>query len=189
MVPELVGEVTRWMERARRGDDEAIARLWNRCHPLLERRARRMLGECPDPDVAIEVASSAFLVLYRGLASGRYHGVRNRRELWALLGVILHHKAQEYRRHQGRERRGGGWTRLALESTAEVSAAGADVSLSRLVIADLMALLPDEEHRLIASGKLEGYTTEEIAKTLNCSESTVKRKLDLIRECWIRHVS
>ena len=36
----------------------------------------------------------------------------------------------------------------------------------------------------IALRKLEGYTTEEIAGQLGCAQSTVERRLRLIRHLW-----
>jgi DNA-directed RNA polymerase specialized sigma24 family protein len=48
-----------------------------------------------------------------------------------------------------------------------------------------LAVLP-EDLRRIALWKLEGFTNEEIAGAdkLNCSERTVERKLNLIRQKW-----
>jgi len=44
--------------------------------------------------------------------------------------------------------------------------------------------LPDESLRLIALLRLEGYTNEEIASSLDCAARSVHRKLERIRLLW-----
>ena len=64
----------------------------------------------------------------------------------------------------------------------------------------LVAMVVDEYRRLrdglrndslrqVLDLRLEGYTREEIAERLGCSERTVKRKLELIREAWLEEES
>ena len=48
----------------------------------------------------------------------------------------------------------------------------------------LLAKLPDQTLRKIAIAKMEGYSTEEIAKTVGVAIRTIQRKLELIRACW-----
>jgi DNA-directed RNA polymerase specialized sigma24 family protein len=48
----------------------------------------------------------------------------------------------------------------------------------------LMGRLPNAEVRTVALRKLEGYTNAEIAKRLSCAESTVERRLRVIRTLW-----
>jgi hypothetical protein len=48
----------------------------------------------------------------------------------------------------------------------------------------LFALLDKSELRTVALWKMEGYTTEEIARKLDCTPRTVFRKLDIIRGLW-----
>jgi len=38
----------------------------------------------------------------------------------------------------------------------------------------------------VATWRMEGYATEEIAARLGCTTRTVQRKLDLIRRAWLR---
>jgi DNA-directed RNA polymerase specialized sigma24 family protein len=44
--------------------------------------------------------------------------------------------------------------------------------------------LPEPDLRRVALLKLEGYTNHEISETLECSDRSVERKLNLIRERW-----
>jgi DNA-binding NarL/FixJ family response regulator len=48
----------------------------------------------------------------------------------------------------------------------------------------LLARLADPRLRRVAEWKMEGYTNSEIARELGCVESTVERKLQLIRRIW-----
>ena len=48
----------------------------------------------------------------------------------------------------------------------------------------LFGSLTDESLRVVALLKLEGYSNEEIAKSLDCALRTVERKLDVIRKRW-----
>jgi DNA-directed RNA polymerase specialized sigma24 family protein len=47
-----------------------------------------------------------------------------------------------------------------------------------------MAILTDDQMRLIARRRLEGYKNAEIAKELGIIERTVERRLWLIRSLW-----
>src|SRR4029079_8585556 len=48
----------------------------------------------------------------------------------------------------------------------------------------LLDLLGDEGLRSVALWKMEGYTNAEIATRLGCVESTVERRLKVIRSLW-----
>ena len=49
----------------------------------------------------------------------------------------------------------------------------------------LFGSLGDESLRVVALMKLEGFSNEEIARSLDCSVRTVERKLDLVRKRWL----
>lgn len=52
----------------------------------------------------------------------------------------------------------------------------------------LLDALADDDQRAIAVWKLEGYTNAEIATRLDCTRTTVQRKLLLIQARWERYV-
>ncbi len=64
------------------------------------------------------------------------------------------------------------------EPTPEVVATTTDE------IRRLFGLLPDESLRLVALLKMEGYTNDEIATSLDCALRSVERKLERIRNLW-----
>ncbi len=52
-----------------------------------------------------------------------------------------------------------------------------------------LELLRDENLRQVALLILEGWSTEEIAAKLECSDRTVERKRKLIRKAWEKEMS
>jgi DNA-directed RNA polymerase specialized sigma24 family protein len=48
----------------------------------------------------------------------------------------------------------------------------------------LLDLLGDEQLRMIAVGKMEGYTNPELAEQIGCALPTVERRLRVIRKLW-----
>ncbi len=48
-------------------------------------------------------------------------------------------------------------------------------------ITRLLNLLDDDALQQLALAKMEGYTNQEMAKKMNCSERTIERRLKLIR--------
>ncbi len=48
----------------------------------------------------------------------------------------------------------------------------------------LLGMLKDETYRNVAVWKMEGFTSEEIGKRLNCSTRTVADRLAVIRKTW-----
>ena len=48
----------------------------------------------------------------------------------------------------------------------------------------LLGHLPDDMCRDIVQWKLEGHTDQQIARRLNCSRSTIQRRLRMVRSIW-----
>ncbi len=189
--------VTKWMNELAHGDELAAQRLWEHYGERLVRLARRKLGGARR-GVADEedVMLSAFNSLCEGFAAGCFPWVTDRHDLWKLLVTITARKAYAQVKRQLRQKRGGGNERgesafgggeegdggieqvVGREPTPEF-AAGVAEECERL-----LAALDEESLRKIALDKLEGYTNEEIAQRMDCSLSTVKRRLSRVREIW-----
>jgi DNA-directed RNA polymerase specialized sigma24 family protein len=187
------GSVTRWIGQAEAGDAEAAQRLWQRYFGRLVGLARVKLrgsprGMADEEDVAL----SAFDSFYRGVEQGRFPRLNDRDNLWSLLVVITARKAGKLKRDAGREKRGGIREEQAPPRTDDLEleeVIGREPSpLFAALVAEecerLLDSLADDETRTIALCKMEGYTTEEIAKKLDCAPRTVERKLSLIRGRW-----
>jgi DNA-directed RNA polymerase specialized sigma24 family protein len=205
MAPQDDGTVTHWIGDLKTGGDSAAQHLWERyIHRLVHLaharlRAARRAGAIEDEE---DAALSAFDSFCRGAAGGRFPQLTGRDDLWRLLVVITVRKVFGQLGRQGAQKRAGG--RLAGESALIGADAADGAGLDRLAgnepSPELAALVVDEYRRLSASLRtealrpvldlrLEGYTREEIARTLGCAERAVKRKLDVIREAWLQEES
>jgi RNA polymerase sigma factor (sigma-70 family) len=193
--------VTHWIDRLKAGDVGAASRLWERYFQDMVRLARMKLGDSPrvaadEEDVAI----SAFKSLCLRAARGQFPELVDRDDLWQLLVTITIRKAINQRKHQARDKRGGGRVRIEADrigvggppGRAEAGLewlAGQELSPEIVAMMDeelrrLFDLLADETLRRIARLRMEGYSAAEIAAQLGCNRRTVARKLELIRARW-----
>jgi DNA-directed RNA polymerase specialized sigma24 family protein len=191
--------VTEWLGRLGAGDREAAQHLWERYFGELVRLARRHMpaGRRRAADEE-DVALSALDSFCRGAARGRFPDLHDRRGLWPLLVTITLRKAGKLARRENRLKHGGGAVRggSALIPRGEPGAAaawdevlGAEPSPAFACqvaeeCARLVARLEDPQLRQVALWKMEGYTNGEIAAKLGCVETTVERKLRVIRSVW-----
>ena len=191
MAPE--GSVTRWLGPLQAGDPAAAQQLWERYFQRLVRLARQKLQGTPRRAADEEdVALSAFDSFCRNAGRGRFPQLADREDLWRLLAVLTARKAAHLRRDEGRQKRGGG--------TAPAEEAGLEHLLGReptpafaAEVAEacqrLLACLGDRRLACVARWKMEGYTTEEIARKLGCAPRSVKRKVQLIRSLWKKEMA
>jgi DNA-directed RNA polymerase specialized sigma24 family protein len=183
------GSVTGWFEALKGGDRDGAGPLWERFSRRLLGLARKKLQDTPRGPVDEEdVALSAFDSFCRAAERGRLSGLEDRDDLWHLLVVITVRKALDYRKHESRQKRGGGLAAepdpgdleslLSREPDPELAAMAAEECRR------LLGLLPDRDLRAIALCRMEGYNDDEIALRLGCARRTVQRRLRLIRQLW-----
>jgi DNA-directed RNA polymerase specialized sigma24 family protein len=192
------GSVSHWIQQLKSGEAAAAQPLWERYFGQLVRLARAKLEGHPRRTADEEdVALSAFASFCRGAEAGRFPQLSDRDNLWPLLVVLTARKASDLRRHESRQKRGGGQVRgesawLGLAPAGEgqgiEQAVGDEPSPAFAAeVAEacrrLLAGLPDDL-RQVALWKLEGLTNEEIATRLGCVVRSVKRKLAAIRASW-----
>jgi DNA-directed RNA polymerase specialized sigma24 family protein len=187
--------VSLWLGRLRAGEQAAAQPLWERYFRRLVALARARLKGGPRRVADEEdVALSAFDSFCRAAERGRFPQLSDRDDLWHLLVVLTARKACDLLRREGRHKRGGGRTPdpgparpgepdplgqvLGREPTPEFAAQVAEECQR------LLALLGDRELEEVALAKMEGYTTEEIARRQGRTTRTVERKLRLIRDIW-----
>ena len=197
------GSVTLWISLVKDGDSAATQALWERYYPKLVRLARKKLAGVPRRVADEEdVAASALKSFYLAAEHGRFPNLADRDSLWRLLLQITARKAIELRRHEGRERRGGG--KVLGESALGAGDTDSDGDLRAIdevignepdpefaaIMAEqcqgLLDQLGDADLEAIAVAAMEGYSNEEIAQRLNCAVRTVERRRELIRKKWER---
>ena len=192
--------VTQWVSDLKAGERAQAPRLlWERYFQRLVRLAQvRLRTGGGGPSDGEDVALSVLDTFVRGAAAGRFPWLGNRDDLWRLLVTITARKAQNRRRDEGRQKRGGdrvvgdGALAGALldgeEFLAQVVSDEPTPEFAAMVTDEyrrLFGSLADESLRVVALMKLEGHSNAEIAERLDCGLRTVERKLEVIRKRWL----
>jgi RNA polymerase sigma factor (sigma-70 family) len=197
--------VSTWLERLKDGDEEAAARLWDRylrrllalAHKRLERL--RQQGPADEEDVV----QSAFKDFFRAVRADRYADLHGRDSLWRVLAAFVANKAKTLLDRETAARRGGG--HVQGESAFRPSDEGAPGrgglepvdprESDPAVAAELeekfqrfLGGLSDQE-AVIASLRMDGYGTDEIAARVRLSPATVRRRLAVIRDVLAQEFS
>lgn len=192
------GPVTFWIWQLKAGNYEAAQRLWERYYLRLVALARKKLQASPrrvedEEDEALSDFDSFCLAA----AAGRLPRLDDRNDLWRFLIMITARKAFVVK-HQNRQQCGGeafvapdyqngqdsspnhdGLEQIVGPAPTPAFAAQVSEEYQRL-----LDLLNDLELRNVAVWKMEGHTTEDIARMLGCVPRTVERKLRVIRSLW-----
>lgn len=192
--------VTQWITDLREGNESAAQQLWDRYFRHLAALAKKRLQNIPRlPSDGEDVALSAMHSLWKGVNAGRFIEVSDRDSLWKLLVAITIRKTHHVVRDEFRQKRGGGKvvgeSVLLNPSDRETGARGLELILDDEPTPEfavqveeemqrLFDVLPDEELRQIATWKMHGMTSQEIADRIGKALATVERRLKLIRSIW-----
>ena len=171
------------------GDGDAAREIFQRFSGRLVALARsRMnprLREKVDPE---DVAQSVFKSFFSRQSEGQLELI-NWDSLWGLLALFTIRKCARRAEHYQADRRdmarevsvaGGtdgsstGWQFVSTEPTAEQAAILSET------LASLMAVLTERERDMLTKS-LQGYSPEEVAKSVPCSARTVRRLLLRVR--------
>ena len=195
------GSVSGWIAGLKAGDQEAVQKLWSRYRDELIRMAKRRLDGMPrGPADEEDVLQSVLMSLCRAATAGRLDDVRNRDDLWWLLLAITRQKAVNLIRRETAQKRGSGRVVSALNWGSpnglrdDLDHLVGDAPTPKTLRAmeeqnrRLLSLLRDDPLRKVAMSRVEGYTVDEIAATLDISKRSVERKLQLIRNRWKREL-
>jgi len=172
----------RWVQGFRDGNPELIEEFWNQYEIRLRRLAERNLGQQIRRRVASDdVVQSAFRTFLRRAHQDEFQ-LSDRRSLLALLCTITLNKIREKVRYHNRQKRGIDQERY-LDAIADLggSEATPDEIAAFHEVEEMIADFSEEEQQIIHL-RLESYTNHEIANQLQCSERTVRRLMNRIRE-------
>ncbi|MDG1895481.1 MAG: ECF-type sigma factor [Fuerstiella sp.] len=183
----LVDSVTVWISHLKDSKrEQAAAKLWDRYLPRLLKLARQKLAPTRTATADEEdVAITAFAALVAGIQDERFSQLNDRDDLWQILVMLTERKAISQRRTETAAKRGG--LRHNQELPPDQQAPEPSPELAAVLAEEVdcrLAELPDEIEREIATKRLQGFSNEEIAASLNVGLRTVERKLKLIRRTW-----
>ena len=184
--------ISHWIDLVKSGDSVAANRIWHHYFDRLVRAVRaRMAGQNRAISDEEDIVLSVFDSFYIAAEKGRFPDLSDRDDLWQLLMRMAARKVVDKRRHDQRQRRGGNVSLHSLDHAVDdertIEAIGDEPSPEMVIMMQesmeqLFSHLGVGQLRDLAGAKLEGYTNAEIAKRFGCSERTIERRLNLIRE-------
>lgn len=189
--------VSHWIDLVKAGDSAAANRIWQHYFDRLVRSVRaRLNGQNRAVSDEEDIVLSVFESFYNAAEKGRFPDLSDRGDLWQLLMRMAARKVVDKRRHDLRQRRGGNVKLHSLNQAAVApsgdegrlfEAIGNDPSPEMVLmmqesVEQLFSHLGVGQLRDLAGAKLEGYTNAELSQRFGCSERTIERRLNLIRE-------
>ncbi|MEZ0332925.1 MAG: ECF-type sigma factor [Gemmatimonadales bacterium] len=164
------GEVTRLLEAAVGGDQDALDRLVPLVYDDLRRLAHRQLGR----EGGGHTLQTTGLVheAYLKLAGGAGIGAANRAHFLAIAARAMRQVLVDYARRRKAEKRGGGVVNVTLNDGDQ----GLDVSSDDLLaLDDILGQLEARQRQVVELRFFGGLEEKDIAEALGVSERTVRR--------------
>ncbi|MEZ6132629.1 MAG: ECF-type sigma factor [Planctomycetaceae bacterium] len=184
--------VSHWIELVKSGDSAAATRIWQHYFDRLVRSVRaRLFGQNRAVSDEEDIVLSVFDSFYHAAENGRFPDLFDRNDLWQLLLRMSARKVIDKRRHDLRQRRGGNFRIYSLDHAGDeeqlFEAIGDEPSPEMVLmvqesVEQLFSHLGVGQLRDLAVARLEGYTNADLAVRFGCSERTIERRLNLIRE-------
>ncbi len=168
-----MGEITRLLDAARRGDPKARERFFAGIYHELDRLARSKLGR--DSRLTLIDASSLVHEVYLRLAQQSELPGRDRRAFFAYASRIMHNVIVDYVRSRQAERHGGTHQRITLDTGLADQPCR---TLDLVSLGDAMESLhrvDERAHWVVEMRYFGGMEINEIADFLEISPATVKR--------------
>lgn len=182
--------ISQWLRELSNGDADAMQRMWDTFFDRLVQVADEQLKIASTNFVDGEdIAASVFESLWRGAREGRFKTVTKVDELFWLLLAMTRRKCIDQSRRSQALRRGGRQPTQSLDLSPnglflQVVSQGPDpqyVTTFNDELEQFLSKLNDRLLQQITVLRVEGYTVAEIALRLDVAESTVRRKLNIIR--------
>ncbi len=132
---------------------------------------------------------SAFASFYEGVAAGRFPKLADRNDFWRLLVVITVRKVYDQIDRANALARGGAMHCAGAWALDQLVGEEPSPEFASMVVDEYRRLrdsLELDSLRHVLDLRLEGFSREQIAAKIGCAESTVSRKLSLIRKACLR---
>ncbi|MEM7244436.1 MAG: ECF-type sigma factor [Acidobacteriota bacterium] len=180
----MSGDVTGWLHRLSKGDDEALDELVPLLHSELRAVARnRLRGERRDHTLGTTgLVNEAYLLLQ---AQQRI-GAEDRNQFLAVASNTMRRLLIDHARTRKRQKRGGGEAPIPLEEVEVfLGDARAEEILELDDALDRLAVANPEGAAVVQHRYFAGYSLDETAAVMNTSVRTVQRKW-LAARAWLR---
>ena len=177
-----VGEFTQLLDRARAGDERAADEVVPIVYGELRALAQALMNR-ERPDHTLQ-ATALVHEAYLRLVGQQRTTWQNRAHFLALASQALRRILVDHARARGRDKRGGGATRIALDEEIVASYA-AEVDLVAVDHAlDALAARSELQARIVELRFFGGLTTAEVAQVVDRSQRTVEREWRFAR-AWL----
>jgi RNA polymerase sigma factor (TIGR02999 family) len=178
--PPEFGSITELIQRANRGEQEALDRLFEQLYAELHDMARSRVRR----HAAITLLDTTALLheSYLRLVKVGALSVANRSHFLAYASRVMRSIIVDFARQRLADRRGGGAIELPLDTEAGAQASSPAVDVVRVHDAlEQLAAADERLVRLVEMRYFGGLTEDEIAEALGVSSRTVQRDWEKAR--------
>lgn len=168
-----MGEITRLLDQARRGDAKARESFFARIYPELDRLARSQLR--PDSRFTLLDAPGLVHEVYLRLAQQSELPGQDRRAFFAYASRVMHNVIIDYVRSREAERHGGKHQQITLDTGIADQPLQTPDLLSLGDAMESLQRIDERAHWVVEMRYFGGMEIEEIADFLEISPATVKR--------------
>ena len=157
------------MARLQRGDEQALAELYERLSPNVNALALKLLGSREEAE---EVVQDTFLTLYR--KADRYHTWQQSPRAY-IYTIARNNAFSRLRKRKARPTKADELD--VTDARSRVASNPAKDRTTELYVEKILAHLDEEERELLEQNFYQGYTHAELAERTDMPLGTVKSKL------------
>lgn len=175
-------ELRTLVERAKAGDQQAMAQLYQETSPRVYALALRLTG---NPDQAMDVVQESYLSALQNLES-----LRNPEAFLSWIFQIAANRCRKVLRREGRFVSPGGedeeeqdyFDAIPDPNEALIPEEAADIGETRRLVMELVNQLPEAQRECVILYYFSQCSVEQIARLQACTEGTVKSRLNYARK-------
>jgi len=173
----VTASITHLLDLLRQGEEDAASDLVDRLLPRLRIRLSRVASQLRISDED-DIAISAFYELCNALAKSRFEDISDRTQLWQVLSMIAMRKANDFRKIENAEKRGGRRQTLSIQSFKHQVASfdeNPELQVELLELCEhFLNRIKEEDLQAVAILKMNGNTNTDISQELGIAPRTVQ---------------